>query len=215
MNSPAADFGIAPSTRAKLLRAIESVLGIERVWIFGSRAQGTQRPESDIDLAVSISADESHAMLCLSDQVQRVGLMYRVDLVCMQDKLEERFRKLIERDRKLFWEPRRPTTAATTRGAINLKDFQSAALDALAAYIAQLKPYAAQVEQNAQALRAMEGLPESVQREGAGKERAAVTPGHRWQPVRDGADAASRQPAEQRDAAFLSRPGQCAGLFAA
>ncbi|HOM11791.1 MAG TPA: nucleotidyltransferase domain-containing protein, partial [Rubrivivax sp.] len=53
MNAPAdADFGLAAATAADLRRVFAQTPGIDAVWIFGSRATGRARPESDIDLAV-------------------------------------------------------------------------------------------------------------------------------------------------------------------
>jgi len=45
-------FGLPASTCAKLRGVFDSTPGIEAVWVYGSRARGTQRHESDIDLAV-------------------------------------------------------------------------------------------------------------------------------------------------------------------
>ena len=54
MNTPteATDFGIAPLSAARLRRLFGSTPRLRRVWIVGSRATGSQRTESDIDLAV-------------------------------------------------------------------------------------------------------------------------------------------------------------------
>ena len=45
-------YGIAPSSVAKLRSLFDSTPDLSKVWIFGSRAVGTARIESDIDLAV-------------------------------------------------------------------------------------------------------------------------------------------------------------------
>ena len=47
----AAHFGVSPGAVQRLYRLFESTPGLARVWIFGSRARGLHRPESDIDLA--------------------------------------------------------------------------------------------------------------------------------------------------------------------
>ena len=46
------DSVIAPSTVAKLVRLFEQAPSLEQVLLFGSRARGDFRKESDIDLAV-------------------------------------------------------------------------------------------------------------------------------------------------------------------
>ena len=96
-----ADFGIAPGTHAKLIAAIEAVPAIDRVWIFGSRARGSQRPESDIDLALEARGDPLSAMAALSQRIEAAGLMYRVDLVALNRSLDESFRAIIQRDRRM------------------------------------------------------------------------------------------------------------------
>ena len=163
-----AEFGIEASSLAGIRSLCARTPGLQRLWVFGSRARGDHRQRSDIDLVADAPDWTLSDSLDFAQALKHLPMVYPVDAAWWQDaSLDARFRAQVERDRRVLWEPRRPATAATNLGAINLKDFQSAALDALAAYIAQLKPYAAQVEQNAQALRAMEGLPESVQREAA------------------------------------------------
>lgn len=156
------NFAIAPTVRAALNRLIEETSGIERVWIFGSRARGTQRNESDIDLAVEVADGASRAMSDLSWRIEAARFLYKVDLVDLGGRLNERFRGLIERDRKLFWEPRRyPVEVAggwKTLGGIQMKPFQSAVLEQLARYLDELKKHEAQSLAAVSALKAMEGM---------------------------------------------------------
>jgi type III restriction enzyme len=190
MPASEAGFGIAPSTLGKLGRLIEETPGIERVWIFGSRARGTHRNESDIDLAVEVATGATRAMTDLSRGIEEAGLFYRVDLVSLQDKLDARFRSLIERDRKIFWEPRRHPAEVAGIGGIQMKPFQSTVLDQLARYLDELKKHAAQSWAAVSALQAMEGM-EDLTREAADfpkkawavlKQRHALPPAFAEQP---------------------------------
>lgn len=108
-------FGIAPSSYQKLIGVLEATPGLARVWIYGSRARGTARNASDIDLALEVepTAAKSNARVRLdvADRLEALGLLYRVDMVCLDDRLDAAFRSLIERDRQLFWEPQRHVLA--------------------------------------------------------------------------------------------------------
>ena len=159
-SAPEPRFGIAPTAWAALIRLIEQTPGIERVWIFGSRARGTQRNESDIDLAVESAADAPRAVADLSGRIEEAGLMYEVDLVGLRDRLDARFRGLIERDRKLFWEPRRHAAEVEGLGSVQLKAFQADVLDQLGRYIDELKKQQAISRKNVAQLRVMEEMEE-------------------------------------------------------
>lgn len=159
---PNTGFGIAPSSRAKLLHLFERTPGIERVWIFGSRAVGAERPESDIDLAVDAPDLSTAVRTTLSDGLERLGLLYRVDMVFLQDRLEDRFRRNIERDRMVFWEPVRRPADVQGVGGVVLKDFQSRVLQALGSYVVELKRQRALTEAQASALQTMEGAEDTL-----------------------------------------------------
>ncbi len=60
----------------------------------------------------------------LNGGLEALGLIYRVDLLRLQDVQDEAFRARIERDRKIFWEPRTRSAQAAEPGAVELKEFQ-------------------------------------------------------------------------------------------
>lgn len=109
-----APFGIAPGIHDKLLRLFDRTPGLVRVWIYGSRARGDARHESDIDLAIDWP-DAGNAFVQLKDQIDDLGLIYRTDVLHWQDTLADDFRQRIERDRKVFWEPRHHDARSETR----------------------------------------------------------------------------------------------------
>ena len=156
--------GIAENARAKLAQLFESAPGLERVWLFGSRARGDFRNESDIDLVLDAPALNSTDVSRLSGRLDELGLIYRVDLVNWHDTLEERFRSLIEQDRKLFWEPRRHSADIESIGATQLKPFQATVLGQLGCYLSELKKHQASAHAASQALRVLEGM-EDLKRE--------------------------------------------------
>ncbi len=155
-------FGIAPKAVARLRGLFESTPGLAKVWVYGSRGRGDYRPASDIDLAVEWEAGEGPSGLPIA--VEDLQLIYRVDLVNLADKLAPDFRGRIERDRKIFWEPRRRSADIESVGATQLKTFQTRVLSQLGSYITELKKHRTQADKAANALRAMEGM-EDVLRE--------------------------------------------------
>lgn len=148
-------FGIAPGTVTKLLRVFDAFPGLHAVWIFGSRAAGTERPESDIDLAVDAPGLDERQFLALKRQLEDLELIYRTDVVWLQEVQDEGFRQAILRDRQAFWQPRRHAVAEEI-GATQLKPFQATALGRLDDYLKELGRHRAQADRAATALRAAE-----------------------------------------------------------
>ncbi len=78
--SDAGNFGIAARSREKLLSLFASYPQVERVIIYGSRAMGTHKVGSDIDLTlIGKDLDTSHLIRILSD-IEDLSLAYTVDL---------------------------------------------------------------------------------------------------------------------------------------
>ncbi len=200
------DFGIAPGARAKLQRLFELTPGLRQVWIFGSRALGTHRPESDIDLAADAPGMSAEARMKLAEAVARLGLLYKIDLVFWQDALSERFRSLIARDRLPFWVPPRAPADVAAVGSLTLKRFQSDALAALAAYLVELERHEAQSAAALQALRTMEGMEEAAR-------TAADFPAATWAALRQQrllpAASAARPHSSRWDGAGRAIPNLC------
>jgi predicted nucleotidyltransferase len=101
MNRPV-DFG--PDNLAR----IQSILGTllqpsATVWAFGSRATGTARRDSDLDLVIDIGSPLPRTLRHqLLDAFEASDLPYPVDLVDWQT-ISDDFRKLIAQDRVLVW----------------------------------------------------------------------------------------------------------------
>jgi type III restriction enzyme len=150
--------GIAPHALAKLTRLFERTPGLRQVLVFGSRARGNFRNESDLDLAVDAPELDAGAFARLEADVQRLGLLYAVDLVRLQDPLAERFREEIEQHAKLFWLPSSGVAEIHELAGMGLKKFQGEVLGALSTYLQELQRHAAQSRQATQALRVMEGM---------------------------------------------------------
>ena len=73
--------GLKPESRLAILRMLGANPRVEKVVLFGSRAKGTQRPNSDIDLALfgaELTLDD-HAQL--ASQLAQLPLAQELDLV--------------------------------------------------------------------------------------------------------------------------------------
>ncbi|MGH8759844.1 MAG: nucleotidyltransferase family protein, partial [Burkholderiales bacterium] len=158
------EFGIEKHALQQYRALCDNTPGLQRVWIFGSRARDDWRERSDIDLAVDAPSWGKDEFRQFADALPRLPVVYSVDAVHWQDKLTQPFAERIERDRKVFWEPRRHSAEVESIGATQLKPFQSTVLGQLARYITELKKHQAQAVAAEQALRAMEGM-EDLRRE--------------------------------------------------
>ncbi|MGH8832508.1 MAG: DEAD/DEAH box helicase family protein, partial [Polaromonas sp.] len=157
-------FGIEKHALRQYRALCDNTPGLQRVWIFGSRARDDWRGRSDIDLAVDAPSWDKDEFRQFADALTRLPVVYSVDAVHWQDKLTQPFAERIERDRKIFWEPRRHSAEVESIGAIQLKPFQSTVLGQLSRYITELKKHQTQAAAAEQALRAMEGM-EDLRRE--------------------------------------------------
>ena len=85
MNFP--DFtacGLTASELELLRQALAATPGLSRARLFGSRAKGTSRPSSDIDLAVEGLTDEL-AVEALRDLLNELPLPYTVDVQALEN----------------------------------------------------------------------------------------------------------------------------------
>lgn len=146
-------FGIEPTSVAAIRRLCESSKGLERLWIFGSRARGDHRPRSDIDLAVEAPGWTAQRFSAFEDQLRQLPMVYPVDAVRWDDRLPADFRSRIERDRKPLWEPRRWPVDVETVGNISLKRFQSRVLTQVGVYLDALKSHRSRAEAATAALK--------------------------------------------------------------
>lgn len=154
------DFGISPPVAARLREIFEQAIGVERVWMYGSRARGDHRESSDIDLCVDAPEMEDRAFSHLKLLIQDDGLIYGIDVTRWQTVGNADFRARIERDRKLFWSASRRPADRVSAGGIGLKEFQSEVIGRLGGYLAALKAHGAEAEAAAKALRVMENMRE-------------------------------------------------------
>ena len=73
-------FGLSREVMAKILAVFESYQQIERLVLYGSRAMGTQRPGSDIDLTIVAPTLTMTELLRIENELDELLLPYKFDL---------------------------------------------------------------------------------------------------------------------------------------
>lgn len=137
--SPKPDFGIASASAAKIVALLDATAFVEMAWIYGSRARGDERNDSDIDLVLDCPSATPGEWAQLSNALRDLDILYRIDVARWQDDIETGFRQRIERDRCVFWQRKRYAASAEAMGGISLKPFQSTVLERLDDYLAALQ----------------------------------------------------------------------------
>lgn len=105
------DDGLAPRHRKMLLDILTAHPRVQRVVLFGSRATGQWRPESDIDLAVFGESLDWRDLGKLILAIEETTVPWKVDLILGGEVAKEALRRHIERE-GIVWFDRnaRPTT---------------------------------------------------------------------------------------------------------
>jgi len=106
--SPAAagewSFGLSLAIREDFARVFRAYPTIERVLIFGSRAKGTARPASDIDLAVvapGMSASDFAALWAAADSLPS---LFKLDLLHWDALENAPLKEKILREGRVFYQ---------------------------------------------------------------------------------------------------------------
>jgi len=91
----------------RLYRDLVSVFArhpeIDQVLIFGSRAKGTAKPSSDIDLAVMAPGMSDQAFSRLWNELDDLPLIFKMDVLHLDRLKQERLRASILADGQLFY----------------------------------------------------------------------------------------------------------------
>jgi predicted nucleotidyltransferase len=96
VNSDAA-HGLSQTTVTRLQGVFAAFPEIEEAVLFGSRAKGTFKPGSDIDLALKGKALTFHALGKIDDAVDDLLLPYEVDLLHYDTLKHVKLREHIDR----------------------------------------------------------------------------------------------------------------------
>ena len=86
---------VTKEQRKTILALLAKYLPNTTVWVYGSRAEWTARPQSDLDLVVFVTPEENSRVSDLREAFEESNLPFRVDLF-VGDEVPEQFRKQIE-----------------------------------------------------------------------------------------------------------------------
>lgn len=97
-------FGLPASTLAIVREILAAEPRVEKAILFGSRAKGTQRPGSDIDLALVGEELDVDVLGRLSRQFEESPIPYEVDLLLLDTLDHPGLRDHIARVGKVLYE---------------------------------------------------------------------------------------------------------------
>lgn len=98
-----ADLQLSVVARETLITLASAIPEIDRLILFGSRAQGTARSDSDIDLAVSGARLQADAVARLWSAIDDSDLLYPIDLVHLHAGTEPELSAAIARQGVVLW----------------------------------------------------------------------------------------------------------------
>lgn len=90
-------FGLKPETLKKLSAVFKRHRVVQQVLIYGSRAKGNYRNESDIDLTLKGDDLQWSDMQIIEQEIDDLMLPYKIDLSIFSQINNEELRRHIER----------------------------------------------------------------------------------------------------------------------
>jgi len=98
-------FGLSEQVIDDICGVFESFPVIEKVYLFGSRAKGTHKEGSDIDLAIVGENIGTNLLLEIQTKIEALELLYKVDTVVYQPT-NTPLMEHIDRVKQVFYERR-------------------------------------------------------------------------------------------------------------
>ncbi len=83
MNTPPKAFGLTERDRRTLTGIFQKYPEVKSVYLFGSRAKGTHKQGSDIDLAVMNEGVSDKTLRAMKADFEESSLPYHVDITCL------------------------------------------------------------------------------------------------------------------------------------
>ena len=101
--------GIKPAHRKTLIEILAANPKVEQVVLFGSRALGNHRPNSDIDLALYGKALDLDDLPRFQEEIEATTIPHQVDLLLINRIGNERLRRHVEKE-GVAWFRRTPSS---------------------------------------------------------------------------------------------------------
>ena len=98
------EFGLPATTLATIRRILADVPAVQKAVIYGSRAKGTHRPGSDIDLTLHGDALDLDILGQIATRLHDSPIPYQVDLSIFRLIEHDGLRNHIERVGQTFYE---------------------------------------------------------------------------------------------------------------
>ena len=102
MNHP--EFGLPPATLSTMRQILADFPAVQKAIIYGSRAKGTYRPGSDIDLTLLGDALDLDTLGRISTRLDESPIPYQVDLSILKLINHAGLREHIERVGQVFYQ---------------------------------------------------------------------------------------------------------------
>lgn len=96
-------YGIRENLYNDIINTLKN-FGIIKVIIFGSRARGDYKVNSDIDLAVIFNNNEKDNFIKLQTKLEELNTLYKFDIVDFKSVKDDKFKKEIEKDGIIIYE---------------------------------------------------------------------------------------------------------------
>lgn len=96
-------YGLARRHYLELAGVFGKHSHVQKVVIFGSRAKGTEKPYSDIDLAVIAPEMESAEFSRLLDELEALDLVFKLDVLHFDTLTQQKLRDAIKQHGKQFY----------------------------------------------------------------------------------------------------------------
>lgn len=90
-------YGIRENLYNDIINTLKN-FGVIKVIIFGSRARGDYKVNSDIDLAVIFNNNEKDNFIKLQTKLEELNTLYKFDIVDFKSVKDDKFKKEIEKD---------------------------------------------------------------------------------------------------------------------
>jgi proline iminopeptidase len=106
-------FGLSPAIYADFARVFSHYPQIRQVLIFGSRAKGTAKPYSDIDLAVIAPSLSAREFALLWHELNELPIVFKLDVLHWDTIAKPELKEKVMAQGQFFYPPSIPLPSST------------------------------------------------------------------------------------------------------